>query len=179
MLARLGSQDDRLKLILTVIAENADQSATIPLGSVARKLGMSVSTVQRALRAGRLDFRNAVSLMRLVNAERLLLEEPTLKVEALSLLAGWRSRRSLYLAVQRIRGCSLAQWRDRLLKGPVPDAPVPIPVGTFLEARVFGPRERDDVTQTASDHEPEVVQAEAYLYRARVGLLVPFWRSSK
>lgn len=116
MVGPCTAHEDRLNLILAVIAQRAHQSnISFTLPALARELGMSVSTAQRVLRTGSLDFRNAVSLMRLMNAERLLRQEPTLKVEALSLLAGWRSRRSLYVAVQRIRGCGLAQWRDEVL----------------------------------------------------------------
>jgi len=113
-----SAQHDRLKLILGAIADHAIQPDTVlTLGELAGGLGLSISTTQRVLREARLDFRTVMSLMRLANAERLLRQEPTLKIEALGLLAGWKRRKSLYVAVQRIRGCSLAQWRDRVLNG--------------------------------------------------------------
>ena len=110
---QISLSERRLTRILDWIAANA--SNTVTLRDACVELGMSPSTAQRALRAAGLDFRNAVSLSRLENAERLLRQEPTLKVEALSLSAGWRSRRSLYVNVQRTRGCSVAEWRQQIL----------------------------------------------------------------
>lgn len=169
MLEQPSSQRGRLMLILDAIADHANQPETLlTLGALAGGLGLSISTTQRVLRKEQLDFRTVVSMMRLVSAERLLRKEPTLKVEALGLLAGWRSRKSLYAAVKRVRGCSLAQWRARVLKGPI-DAP---PDATHPER----PEAASSQLVREGEHESCVTPADDAACRARVELLVALGR---
>jgi len=101
---------DRVKQIIDHVRIAAG-SRRLTLREVARDLGISVSTGQRSLRRAGLSFRSVLCLARLAAAEDLFFQEPDLKVEAVSLSAGWQSRRSLYLAVSKHCGCGLAEWR--------------------------------------------------------------------
>jgi AraC-like DNA-binding protein len=111
------SQDRKVEQILSFISSQSEISMTAQ--AISAKLGMSMSTMQRALRTARLSCRTVLSVKRLAVAERLLREDPKEKVEVLSLSAGWKSRKSLYTAVLRFRGCRLEQWREQVRDGSV------------------------------------------------------------
>ena len=114
----LKVQEERALRIVRHVASNIERTLTI--AEVAGELGLSVSTVQRALRSVELSFRAVLTLARLENAERLLDDDPSTKVEILSLASGWRSRKSLYSAVWRKYRCGLAEWRAQLRERQLP-----------------------------------------------------------
>jgi AraC-like DNA-binding protein len=116
------TRENQLTQVLAAIAEKVRQGDAVSLRTLAREIGISVSTAQRILRAGHLNFRNVVSSMRLLNAEQVVRTDPALKIEAVSLLAGWRSRRGLYVAVQRIRRCTVSNWREQIRDGSIVDS---------------------------------------------------------
>lgn len=84
----------------------------LTLRQVSRSLGMSESTVQRALRANiGVGFHATLACVRVELALSMLLEDPDVKIEALALAVGWRSKKSLYAAVRRVTGRSLQELR--------------------------------------------------------------------
>ena len=108
-------QADRVRQIINEVRATA-LSPSLSFSAVARNLGISVSTGQRSLKSAQLSFRQILCLARLAAAEELLLREPASKVEVISLSVGWRSKRSLYLAVWRNYGCCLSEWRRNVYK---------------------------------------------------------------
>jgi transcriptional regulator GlxA family with amidase domain len=106
--------DSRAARINAFVAENCTQH--ISLRAVSRALGLSCSSVQRALRDEGMKFRTAVALARLERAGDLVRQDPTMKIEAISLSVGWKSRRSLYQAIrQHSAHVTLIDWRRATL----------------------------------------------------------------
>lgn len=90
--------------------------ATLPdritIRRVARGVGLSESTIQRALRRARGPaFHELVDRCRFDRIQLALGSTPYIKDEALALEAGWRSRTSLYALVRRVSGRSLHSMR--------------------------------------------------------------------
>jgi AraC-like DNA-binding protein len=84
----------------------------LTLGTTARAVHMSASTVQRRIRreTGR-GFRDSVNHLQVDLALAMFREDPEIKVEAVALSVGFASRKSLYSAVRRVTGRSLMDWR--------------------------------------------------------------------
>lgn len=119
LMSRQSLHDYRTTVILDHMT--ARLAEPLSLHGVAHDLGMSASTAQRALRVQGVEFRFALAKIRVTCAEELLRRDPDLKVEALSLCVGWKSRKSLYDAVRRVTGRSLVEWRAGV-RGLVPVA---------------------------------------------------------
>ncbi len=105
---------ERARLLVSSIAGRPTDSLQ-SVRALGRSVGMSPATVQRALKSVGVTFRDVVRIVRLAQAAELLRSEPAIKVEALSRSVGWRSRRSLYQAVRRSSGLSLADWKQEVL----------------------------------------------------------------
>ena len=110
MADRAALDAQRAERILAQIAERRFERLTLSV--VAREIGMSTSTAQRALRSQGLDFRRAVALVRLEHAGYLLARDPGIKIEAVAREVGWKSRTSLYLAIRHHFVGGMAEWRE-------------------------------------------------------------------
>jgi methylphosphotriester-DNA--protein-cysteine methyltransferase len=116
MIRRLHPRDSRrANLLRDFIASHVSEIVT--LQSVSRELGLSHSTIRRALRdAWGIRFHALVERSRVERVLSVLAEEPELKDSALANAAGWRSRTSLYAAVRRVTGSSLRDLRHNAMR---------------------------------------------------------------
>lgn len=116
----------KVDVLMGYLAQNIEQRLTLSRAS--RDLGMSASTIQRLLKArdGR-SFIQSLSLLRLERIMQLLVLEPDLKAEALALLVGWRSRKSLYVSIYRLTGGSLAGIRRQARESAAGCRPPTVP----------------------------------------------------
>lgn len=102
----------RLQRIEQYFNDRIEQPILLRLAS--RDLGMSPSTIQRTLRTGLgVGFHSALRRRRVELALKLLAENQDLKIEAVARSVGWKSRRTLYSAVQSVTGATLSQHRVR------------------------------------------------------------------
>lgn len=97
--------------VWSYLHSHASEALTIARAS--RELGMSQSTLRRVLsNESHVGFHVALEHVRVHHALLLLADEPDLKVEALALAVGWRSRANLYAAVRRVTKKPLATLRS-------------------------------------------------------------------
>jgi transcriptional regulator GlxA family with amidase domain len=103
--------DGRASRIICLL--NARLTEQVELRDLAKELGVSVSTAGRLLRVDRgVHFLEIRTAMRVEAAIALIREDPWMKVDAVAWSVGWRSRRTLYMAVKRVTGRHLAEFRS-------------------------------------------------------------------
>jgi AraC-like DNA-binding protein len=103
-MARTHAEDLALRVAAIIIANLAKP---LRVGDIAIAVGAHEASVRRAFRREfHMSLREYILQIRVERAECLLRETPESKVEPVALEVGWRSRKDLYRAVKKVRGCT-------------------------------------------------------------------------
>ena len=90
-------------------------SEDVSADAVGRAFGLSESSLRRKLKQeSGLRFQELRDQVRVERVQAVLSAEPDLKVEALTIAVGWRSRTTLYATVRRVTGLSLDELREHV-----------------------------------------------------------------
>jgi AraC-like DNA-binding protein len=97
--------------VAILINENVTQSLSIP--NIAAAVGAHQASIRRAFhREFGMTLREYHVRARVERAHILLCEIPLSKVEPIGLALGWRTKKRLYQAVRKVRGCTPGALRD-------------------------------------------------------------------
>jgi len=111
MIAQLGTESDIVARLRRIIVD-ALPDADVTVGVAARKLGMSVRTLQRRLQDGGLSFDDVYDGTRKELARRYL-GDPALSIQETAHLLAFGDLRGFYRAFRRWEGCTPAAFRRR------------------------------------------------------------------